>query len=201
MTTFLPGTDGLHFGDQYGDYAGQHKPQILDITGVMTKGPSLVQLKQKAEGVVATNTYSGAYDSPMNRAYIASLHTKYPDRFPSADIAAGYSAGQILAAALERVSGRIEDKQQFLDALYATDMPTVRGPIRLDDHHDVVEDVYVYRIVSNGGAMSQKLEQTYKSVTQFWDFTPSQTARLQIGQMKGKWSAMTKTQLDQLMGQ
>ena len=99
------------------------------------------------------------------------------------------------------MSGRIEDKQQFLDALYATDMPTVRGPIRLDDHHDVVEDVYVYRIVSNGGAMSQKLEQTYKSVTQFWDFTPSQTARLQIGQMKGKWSAMTKTQLDQLMGQ
>jgi len=201
VTTFLPGTDGLHFGEQYGDYATQHKPQMLDITGVMTKGPSLVQLKQKAEGIVATNTYSQAFDSPMNRAYIARLHTKYPDRFPSADIAAGYSAGQILAAALERVSGRIEDKQQFLDALYATDMPTVRGPIRLDDHHDVVEDVYVYRIISNGGPMLQKLEQTYKGVTQFWDLTPSQTARLQIGQMKGKWSGMTKTQLDQLMGQ
>jgi hypothetical protein len=41
--------------------------------------------------------------------------------------------------------------------------------------------------------------QTYPDLNQYWDWTPEQVAKLQIGKMKGKWVGMTKDQLQALI--
>ncbi len=199
LMTFLPGTNGLHYFDQYGNYAGQSKLQIIDGFGTNTAGPTLGQLKDKLVGVVGENYYSDAIDTPENKSFLQAFQAKYPGRIVSGDVVQGYTGAQVLAAALGKVGGRIEDKQGFLQALYATDIATPKGQVKLDQDHDIVENAYVWRVTREGDKIGTKLLETYTGVSRAWNRTPEELAKLPYGQMKGKWVGMTKDKLDQLI--
>ncbi len=106
----------------------------------------------------------------------------------------------MLEAAIKKVNGNVEQKQQFLNALYATDVDSVKGHIKLDSAHDVVQDIHVYKVVKKGSALTHEIVQDYSQLSRTWDRTADQIARLPWGQMKGKWPGMTKEQLMQLVG-
>ena len=109
-------------------------------------------------------------------------------------------AGQILESALNAVNGNVEDKQRFMSALYATNIETPKGPVKLDKYHDIVQNVYIYRIVDDGGTPKEKLLKTYQGVGQFWDRTQAELAQFPFGKLKGKWTTMTMTQLQKIGG-
>ncbi|HEX6513879.1 MAG TPA: ABC transporter substrate-binding protein [Chloroflexota bacterium] len=129
ILSFLPGTDGLRFLQTLPDYAGSRKLGVIDVGNVATSGPNIAQLKDKAVGVVASGEWTEGLESPMNADFQKQFGQKFPGRLLSRDVAEGYAGGQIVAAALQKVSGRIEDTQAFLQALYATDMDTIKGHI------------------------------------------------------------------------
>jgi hypothetical protein len=93
------------------------------------------------------------------------------------------------------VNGNVEDQAGFLNAIYATKIDTPRGTVSLDDHHDVVQDKYMAQIVKDGNSIGLKVLKTYPNVSQFWDRTPEQLAKLNVGNMKGQWVGMTKDKL------
>ncbi|HLY66011.1 MAG TPA: hypothetical protein VKU60_10805, partial [Chloroflexota bacterium] len=93
---------------------------------------------------------------------------------------------------------QIEDKEAFLKALAAMSIETAKGPVKFDQHQDVIENMYIYQITKDGNQYSHKLLQTYNDVTQFFDQPAQAVESFPFGQMKGKWVGMTKDQVDQL---
>ncbi|MFI5265836.1 MAG: ABC transporter substrate-binding protein [Chloroflexota bacterium] len=199
ILAFLPGTDGLHFGQALGDYSGAKKPLVIDVAGLITAGPNLAQLKDKAVGMAGSALWTEAYDNKANKDLQTAYKAKFPSQIISKNVVFGYSNAQVLDAALKQVNGAIEQKQQFMDAIYATNLDTARGPVKLDKYHDIVSTDFIYKIVKNGDAYQQQLLQSYPDLNQYWDWTPDQLAKLQIGKMKGKWPGMTKDQLRTLL--
>ncbi len=198
--TFLPGADGLHFGLQYGDYSQGRKTQVMEAFADVTAGPNLEQLKDKAVGLIASNVWSEAYDSPANQQFIKAFQVKYPGRLLSKDVVQGYVGAQALEETVKKVNGNIENTEQFMQALYALQLDTPKGPIKLDSNHDIVQNYYVYQTVKQGTGFQQKLLSTYKDVSAAGQFSPDQHAKLKIGTHKGQWVSMTKDKLQAITG-
>jgi len=192
---FLVGTDALRFGQQYGDYLDPAKMKMLDITTQILGGSNLDQLKDKASGMLASALYTPAYDSPANTKFLKAWNDKYPGRSPSFDAAQGWSSAQVLEAAIKRVNGNVEDKQKFLEAIYATDVATPRGPIKLDSTHDAITSTFIVQIVKGATGVQPKVIATYDDVPRLYDgVTEAQLEHFPSGKLKGKWVGMTKDQ-------
>jgi len=199
VVTFLPGLDGLHFGEQFANYAGSRKLQVFDATGQYTSGANLAQLKDKTVGFMAENVYSESFDDPANTAFLKAFHDKYPGRTVSQDVAHGYAGGQILEAALKKVNGNVENKQAFLQAVYETNVNTPKGVIKLDENHDVVANVFIYQIVKLGDGVAQKIAKVSQGISGTWARPNDQLLHFPAGTLKGKWVGMTKDKLPSLM--
>jgi hypothetical protein len=195
---YLPGIDALRFMEQYSSYAGKTRPQMLDLTAQIVAGPNLAQLKTKADGVIANKMYTEAADFPENQAMQKAWAAKYPGRPMSADVANGYAGAQILEAALKKVNGDLSDKQKFLQAVYNMDVVTGKGRVKLDDAHDIVENMYIFQEVPQGDSVAPKLVKTYELVGRTWDRTAQELANFPFGKLKGKWPTITADQIPNL---
>ncbi len=195
---FFPGGDGLRWAQQYADYAGQRKLQVLSGAGALARNGNLTTLKDKALGIVANDTWAEALDTPANKTLLQSYRQKYPDKRISSDVANGYIVMQVIQSALEKVSGKIEDQDAFLKALSSVNIETAKGPVKFDQNRDIVENIYIYQIVKDGDQYGHKILKTYKDVLQFWDQPAEVVQRFPFGQLKNKWVGMTKDQVAQL---
>ena len=195
---FFPGIGSLRFVQAYANYAGAHKPQLLDMFGQASSGPNLQQEQDKALGIIGEYAYSTAAKNPQNAAFMKAWAAKYPGRYISDDAGMGYASGEVLKAAIESIKGKITT-QSLLNALYATHLDTVKGPISLDKNHDVVQNIYFYKIVKQGSGVGQQLLHTYTGVSRAWDRSAKELTNLPFGQMKGKWVGMTKAKLDAII--
>ncbi|HEX6510697.1 MAG TPA: ABC transporter substrate-binding protein, partial [Chloroflexota bacterium] len=195
---FLPGVDGLRFLQQYRDYAGQSKAQIIDAFGTIAAGHNLEQEGDKALGVVGVDIFTSAATYPATQGFLKAWQQSFGGRLFTHDAAMGYVGAQILEAALKKVNGNIEDTQAFMNAIYQTSFDSAMGPIKLDDTHDVVRNIYIYRVVKQGSTYGQELVQTYQDVSDTWDRTQQQVDQFPAGQLKDKWVGMTKEKLQQV---
>ena len=200
LFTFLPGIAGLRFMQQYSNYSAAKKPQILDYLSVMMTGPNRPQLKDKLEGIVGSTYTNENSQSAAYKTFVQAWKAKYPDRLMDDSMASNWAGAQAIAAALQKVNGNVEDKQGFLNALYAIDLDTAKGPMKLDQYHDVIQNIYVVQAEKSGDSVAPKLLDTAPPVSQFGSFTKSQIEHLNSGKMNGKWVGMSQAQLQQLLG-
>jgi branched-chain amino acid transport system substrate-binding protein len=135
----------------------------------------------------------------MNKDFLKAWGQKYPGRSVSANVANGYTSGQVLQAALQKVNGNIEDKPAFVNAIGATSIESVKGPIKLDSNHDIVENLYMYQVTKEGSAYGHKLLDTISNTNEYYKWTPDQMAKLKIGKNAFNWTTMDKTQLDKIL--
>ena len=199
MFTFEPGIDGLRFEEQYGTYAGQHKLPIIDSFGTITAGPNLAQLKDKAIGTEAVDVFSQVSLDPGTQAFVKAWQAAYPNRLLSHDAAAGYMSGQVLVAALNKVNGQVENTQQFLQALYNEKVDSAKGPVHLDQDHDIVQNIYVSHIVKQGSGVGYQLDKTYTNVSDTFARSAQEIANFKWNNYKGKWVGMTEATLTQAL--
>jgi branched-chain amino acid transport system substrate-binding protein len=198
LIVFLPGADGARFGAAYGDYVGSSKIQVIDMFGFLTSGAGLTQLKDKALPFIGATFYSDAYQAPENQTFLKQFSDKYPGRFVSADVANGYSGAMVIVSALKAVNGNVEDTTKFLAALYAVDVATPRGPMKLDATHDVINNLFLYKLSKQGTGYQQTVLQSYLGVSTNYDMTAAELAKFPLGTLKGKWVGMTKDDLAKL---
>ncbi|HLQ33106.1 MAG TPA: ABC transporter substrate-binding protein [Chloroflexota bacterium] len=195
LFAFETGIDGLRMGQALASYSGAKKPVVIDSINGITDASNLPQLKDKAEGIISSNVYSRAFDSKLNQDFIKAWSAKYPDRLVGPAVAHSYSAAQMIVAAIQKVSGNVEDKQAFMNALYGINTETIKGPLKLDQDHDVVENVYIAKMVKKGDSVDEQILETFKDVPAGWVRTAQQLRTFPFGQMKGKWVGMTKEQI------
>ena len=117
VVVFEVGADALRFGQQYRNYVNVDKVRVFDMGGQVSSGSFRATLGDNLLGMLAMSNYS-LNSSRRQRTFKKAWNAKYPGRGISQEAANSYAGGQVLEAALNKIGGRIEDTEAFLNALH-----------------------------------------------------------------------------------
>ena len=66
----------------------------------------------------------------------------------------------MVEAGLQKVGGKTDDKDAFIKALRSVSLTdTPRGPIKFDDHGNVIGNIYIRRIEKQNGKLVNNTDQ------------------------------------------
>jgi branched-chain amino acid transport system substrate-binding protein len=163
------GSNPVKFMRAYADLGLKDKIPLL--AGWTAMDDALLRsLGDEALGVVSAAFYSASFGSESNKRFVAAMQKDY-GVLPGGYSAGMYVAGQCVAAAIQAVGGRVDDRKAFADALRGvrlTDTP--RGAIKFDHLGNVVGDVFIRRCERMGGQLVNTVVKTYPNVGQFWTY-------------------------------
>src|SRR6202163_4663865 len=161
----FPGLNGVFLLRQCVDYGLQDKMQVI---GGMTALDEAVlrNMGDEALDIVSTCWYSAELDAKPHQTFAPAFRKefKYDPGFYAAST---YVNGAVLEAAVKAVNGKVEDRPALMAALRATNVDTVRGPVRFDDLGNVVGNVYLRKVTRKDGRLVNSVFKTYPDVSQF----------------------------------
>ena len=167
------GANGLRFLRQYAEYGLKEKIPVLGNMTTVDEG-ILKNMGDEAVGVVSGGWYSAAIETKENQKVVAAFR-KAGLADPGYYSAGAYSAALFLDLALQKVKGKIEDKEAFMQALRSLDIKdSFRGPIRIDAYGNPVLTVYIRKVEKKDGKLQNTVLQTYPAVSQFWKYNPAE---------------------------
>ena len=166
----------------------------MQVIGGMTALDEAVlrNMGDEALGIITTCWYSAELDAKPNQTFAPAFRKefKYDPGFYAAST---YVNGAVLEAAVKAVNGKVEDKAALMAALRATNVDTVRGPVRFDDLGNVVGNVYLRKVTRKDGRLVNSVFKTYPERQPVLDLRqgslPRQSgllARLSAGQISGE---------------
>ena len=165
------GSNGLKFLRQYKEYGGK-TPLLGGMTAVDES--LLKQMGDEAIGSLSTCWYSAQLDNASNKKLVGGMERENKVE-PGFYAAATYTNGAVLEAALKSIDGKIEDKEALMKALRATNVQeTCRGPVRFDQHGNVVGNIYIRRVEKKDKKLVNAVIKTYPNVSQFWTYNPDE---------------------------
>jgi branched-chain amino acid transport system substrate-binding protein len=167
------GADALRFAKQYAE-AGLKERLPLIGGGTFTDEHVLRSMGDEALGIVTALHYSAALATPANRRFVAAYEAKYR-QVPSYYSEGTYVAGVALKGALEATGGEIENAEKFLAAMRRLEFADApRGPFRLDEYGNPVQNIYVRRVERVDGRLQNTVIHTFPNVSQFWTYRPEE---------------------------
>jgi branched-chain amino acid transport system substrate-binding protein len=137
----------------------------------------LPQLDERAIGMIGNSLhYAAGLDTPENKAFTDAFAKKYK-RLPSWFAESGYTAALWTKTAIDKINGKVEDRDAFLKAMRTVEIKAPRGPVKLDAYDNPIQNVYVSRIQKIkhpvlGEVMTNVPIKTYPAVSQFWTWSP-----------------------------
>ena len=164
------GGNGFRFFKQYNEY-GMKTP----ILGGMTAFDEVAvrNMGDYALGAVSSCWYTAQLDNAINRRFVETYRKE--NGYDPGQYASGtYLYGEVLAAAINSLKGRIEDKNAFIKALRAVRVDTLRGPIKFDEYGNVVGNIYIRKVEKKDGRLVNTNIRTYPDVSQFWTYNPKE---------------------------
>ena len=166
------GRAALQFMRQYSEF-GLKKRILLIGAGTTTDEHVLPSMGDEAIGAITALHYSAALGTPANERFVAAYRARY-NKVPSYYAESMYTGAKWIAAAAERVHGRVEDRSALMTALRevkVADLP--RGPVELDEYGNPIENVYVRRVERVNGELQNTVIATFPRVSQFWKYKPA----------------------------
>ncbi|MGB0087745.1 MAG: ABC transporter substrate-binding protein [Rhodomicrobiaceae bacterium] len=164
------GSNGFRFVRQFNEYG--LKGTIALVGGMTALDEAVLRnMGDEALGIITTCWYSAEIDNPLNKVFAAAFRKQF-GYDPGFYAAATYTEGAVLEAAMKAVGGKIEDKQDLMKALRATNVETVRGPVKFDEYGNVVGNVYIRKVTRKEGRLVNSIIKTYPNVSQFWTYDP-----------------------------
>ena len=166
------GANGFRFFKQFNEYGMKDK---LPLVGGMT---AFDEVGLRSMGDYALDTlsscwYTAQLDNPINKRFVETYHKE--NGYDPGQYASGtYLYGEVLAAAIGALNGKIEDKNAFIKALRAVRVDTLRGPIAFDEYGNVVGNVYIRKVEKKDGKLVNSNIYTYPNVSQFWTYNPKE---------------------------
>jgi branched-chain amino acid transport system substrate-binding protein len=165
------GSNGFKFFKQYKEY-GKTTPLLGGQTAV--DEALLQQMGEEAIGLISACWYSAQIDTPINKKFVDGMNRDYKVD-PGFYAAATYVNAAVLEAALNKIGGKIEDKDSLIAALRASDkVEAARGPVSFDKYGNVVGNVYIRKVEKKGGKLVNTVIKTYPNVRQFWTYDPEE---------------------------
>ncbi|MEK7874744.1 MAG: ABC transporter substrate-binding protein [Pseudomonadota bacterium] len=170
--TLMAGPMSLQFPKQLAD-AGNKKPVIGG--GTSYDEFTLPSMGDEVIGHVSALHYSAALDTPKNAAFVKKYREKY-GKVPSYYSEGNYTTAQMIHEVLKQTKGKWPGTQKFIEMLSKLRLDAVRGPVRLDEMKNPVQNIYIKKIEKKKMFGYEKEElwntviKTYPNVTQFWKY-------------------------------
>jgi branched-chain amino acid transport system substrate-binding protein len=163
---FFAGSDAIRFVNQYEEYGLKEKLKLFCEEGV-TDEANLPSQKEAALGIESYARYCIGYDSPENKRFVKEYRKKY-NYDPGSLSEGGYVGAKFIVKALEAVKGKIEDQEAFLKALRSVKFEAPRGPIRFDEHQNVIFNTFIERVEKRDGKYNNEVVSVIPDVNQYW---------------------------------
>jgi len=170
--TLMAGPMSLQFPKQLAD-AGNKKPVIGG--GTSYDEFTLPSMGDEVIGHISALHYSAALDTPRNEAFVKKYREKY-GKVPSYYSEGNYTTAQMIHEVLKQTKGEWPGMQKFIETLSKLQLDAVRGPVRLDDMKNPVQNIYIKKVEKKKMFGYEKDElwntviKTYPNVTQFWKY-------------------------------
>jgi branched-chain amino acid transport system substrate-binding protein len=175
------GSNPLRFMKAYAT-AGLKFPVVAGETG--GDDALLKSFGEEAIGLVSCCPYTLDLASDGNQRFVDGM-LKNHDAVPGQYAALLYVNCQVVDAALKALGGNPGDGDKFMAALKAVSLTdTPRGPLKFDHLNNVVGNIYVRRIGTEGAKYGLKLWNktihTYENVSQFWTWPEAEYLAHQV---------------------
>ncbi len=120
-------------------------------TGDATDDMFLNSMGDVALGLVTSFHYSGAHDSPTNKAFVKGYQSLYGTSIrPNFMAVGGYDGMHAIYEAIKKLNGKI-DGAKAVEAMKGMKWESPRGPIMIDPAtRDIVQDIYIRKVEKRG---------------------------------------------------
>ncbi len=145
---FYPGGMGVNFVKQYRQAGLLGKIPLLSASTV--DGSTLPALQKDAIGAITNAPYAPDLDNAQNKQFVEAFEKKY-NRTPSLYAAQSYDAANLIASALKKVDGKLDDKEAVRAALKAADFESVRGPFSFNTNQFPIANFYRVEAIDKDG--------------------------------------------------
>jgi len=127
-------------------------------------------LGEQALGALSAQVYCNSLATKQNRAFVRAYREKY-GVIPGFHAECGYTSGMWIDKAIESVHGNVEDSTGLMAALKRVELQNApRGPIKLDNHGNPIENVYLRQVQKVGNEYHNAVIHTFPAVSQFWTY-------------------------------
>jgi branched-chain amino acid transport system substrate-binding protein len=177
VSAVVVGVDRLRLFEAWFNFGMDKKKKIYG--GYWMHQDALPQMDDRAIGLIGNALhYAAGLETPENRAFTEAFARKYK-RLPSWFAESAYTTGLWTKTAVEAIGGKVEDRAAFLKAVRAAKINAPRGPLRLDEYDNPVQNVYVSKIQKIkhpvlGEVLTNVPVKTYPAVSQFWTWKPDE---------------------------
>ena len=150
---FVPSGMGAAFMKQFAERGLAAKGIKLIGMGDVVDDEQLNGIGDVALGMVTSQHYSAAHDSPENKAFVAAFAAAYPSMRPNFMAMGGWDGMTLIARAAAK-AGPGADGQALLDAMKGQTWTSPRGPVEIDARtRDIVQNIYIRRTERVGGQL------------------------------------------------
>jgi branched-chain amino acid transport system substrate-binding protein len=177
VSAVVVGVDRVRLFEAWFNFGMDKKKKIYG--GYWMHQDVLPQMDDRALGLIGNALhYAAGLDTPENRAFTEAFARKYK-RLPSWFAESAFTTGLWTKTAADAINGRVEDRAAFLKAVRAAKINAPRGPLRLDEYDNPIQNVYVSKVQKIkhpvlGEVLTNVPFKTYTAVSQFWTWKPDE---------------------------
>src|SRR2546421_4167107 len=162
------GSNGFRYLRQFNEYGLRGK--VVPVGGMTALDEAVLRnMGDEALGIVTSCWYSAEIENAINKRFAANFRVDW-GYDPGFYAAATYVEAAVLDATLQKLKGKIEDKEAFMKTVRSITVDTARGPVRFDHLGNVVGNVYIRRVERKDGRLVNSVIHTYPNVSQFWTY-------------------------------
>ena len=131
-------------------------------------------LGSEPEGIFSAGHFAEGADNPATQKFVKDYAAKY-DKIPSLFGFSMYSGAMWVSRAIEKVGGKVEDRDALIDAVLKFDLrdSPLGKTVRLDAYGNPIYDVYIRKVVRRDDGKHWNVPtEVYSNVSQFWKYDP-----------------------------
>ena len=167
------GRTTLQFTKQFQEFGLKGK-LVLFGGGTTTDEHALPAMGDEAIGVITPLHYSEVLDNPANKKFVKAFREK-AKKAASYYSEGTYTGARWIVEAIKAINGDVENRSKLMEALRKVELRDVpRGPMKLDDYGNPVQNIYVRKVEKVGGELQNTVIHTYPNVSQFWKYKPEE---------------------------
>ncbi len=186
VVCFLGGVDSVNIVKQYAQYGLKGKIPLFSLHMVMEHlQPAM---GDSALGIVDCSGYMPSLNlkTKEHLEFVKEYKDKFGGKWPNFVSEGAYVGAQLIVKGLELIKGNVEDTHAFIKAMEKVDIVAPRGPLKLDQYHNPVENFYLSVLKKE---YNLEVTETYANVSQFWKWSPEEFMKMPAYKdLKGQWA-------------
>jgi branched-chain amino acid transport system substrate-binding protein len=153
LMVFVPASIGNIFIRQYIERGLDKSGIKLIADGSLTEDDIIGSIGDAALGIITSQPYSAAHDSPENKAFVAAFKAANAGQRPNFTAVHAYDGMRLLYEALKKTNGSI-DGEALVNAMKGMSWVSPRGPVSIDPAtREMIQNVYIRKVEKVNGEL------------------------------------------------